>query len=157
MSAAAAGCRAAANAITATPASFFIRQSPNSRRQDTFAPGKPLKNAFAESFIGRLRDELLNETLFPPARARHPRSVARRLQPPSAYTRGSAAWQCACADSVPAASATGGSLYVTFNAAMARLLQDRCPRNQPPITFNAVTAAAQRDRLVWILPRLTSP
>jgi putative transposase len=28
------------------------------------APGKPIQNAFAESFIGRLRDELLNETLF---------------------------------------------------------------------------------------------
>jgi putative transposase len=28
------------------------------------APGKPTQNAFAESFIGRLRDELLNETLF---------------------------------------------------------------------------------------------
>jgi putative transposase len=28
------------------------------------APGKPVPNAFAESFIGRLRDELLNETLF---------------------------------------------------------------------------------------------
>jgi putative transposase len=28
------------------------------------APGKPARNAFAESFIGRLRDELLNETLF---------------------------------------------------------------------------------------------
>ena len=28
------------------------------------APGKPVQNAFAESFIGRLRDELLNETLF---------------------------------------------------------------------------------------------
>lgn len=28
------------------------------------APGKPQQNAFAESFIGRLRDELLNETLF---------------------------------------------------------------------------------------------
>src|SRR6516225_7247185 len=28
------------------------------------APGKPMQNAFAESFIGRLRDELLNETLF---------------------------------------------------------------------------------------------
>jgi len=28
------------------------------------APGKPEQNAFAESFIGRLRDELLNETLF---------------------------------------------------------------------------------------------
>jgi putative transposase len=27
-------------------------------------PGKPSQNAFAESFIGRLRDELLNETLF---------------------------------------------------------------------------------------------
>jgi putative transposase len=28
------------------------------------APGKPVQNAIAESFIGRLRDELLNETLF---------------------------------------------------------------------------------------------
>jgi len=27
-------------------------------------PGKPIQNAFTESFIGRLRDELLNETLF---------------------------------------------------------------------------------------------
>jgi len=28
------------------------------------APGKPQQNAFAESFIGRLRDECLNESLF---------------------------------------------------------------------------------------------
>ncbi|HET8728332.1 MAG TPA: transposase, partial [Alphaproteobacteria bacterium] len=28
------------------------------------APGKPQQNAFAESFIGRLRDECLNQTLF---------------------------------------------------------------------------------------------
>jgi putative transposase len=28
------------------------------------SPGKPQQNAFIESFIGRLRDELLNETLF---------------------------------------------------------------------------------------------
>lgn len=28
------------------------------------APGKPQQNAFAESFIGRLRDECLNETVF---------------------------------------------------------------------------------------------
>lgn len=28
------------------------------------APGKPTQNAFAESFIGRFRDECLNETLF---------------------------------------------------------------------------------------------
>jgi putative transposase len=36
------------------------------------APGKPQQNAFAESFVGRLRDECLNETLFtslPQARA----------------------------------------------------------------------------------------
>jgi putative transposase len=36
------------------------------------APGKPQQNAFIESFNGRLRDELLNETLFrslPHARA----------------------------------------------------------------------------------------
>src|SRR5262245_44568831 len=33
------------------------------------APGdKPVQNAFAESFIGRLRDELLNEILFRPDR-----------------------------------------------------------------------------------------
>ena len=29
------------------------------------APGKPTQNAFIESFDGRLRDELLNETLVP--------------------------------------------------------------------------------------------
>ncbi|MDU3093606.1 MAG: integrase core domain-containing protein, partial [Bradyrhizobium sp.] len=28
------------------------------------APGKPMQNAFIESFNGRLRDEMLNETLF---------------------------------------------------------------------------------------------
>jgi putative transposase len=28
------------------------------------APGKPMQNGFSESFNGRLRDELLNETLF---------------------------------------------------------------------------------------------
>ena len=28
------------------------------------APGKPQQNAFAESFIGRMRDEFLNEQVF---------------------------------------------------------------------------------------------
>ena len=28
------------------------------------APGKPIQNAFAESFVGRLRDECLNEHWF---------------------------------------------------------------------------------------------
>jgi putative transposase len=37
------------------------------------APGKPQQNAFAESFIGRLRDECLNETLF--ASLSHTRAV----------------------------------------------------------------------------------
>ena len=31
------------------------------------APDKPQQNGFNESFKGRLRDELLNETLFPVA------------------------------------------------------------------------------------------
>ena len=45
-------------------------------------PGKPVQNAFAESFIGRLRDELLNETLFRSIAARppHPRGLAAGLQ-----------------------------------------------------------------------------
>lgn len=34
------------------------------RRLDYIQPGKPIQNAFVESFNGRLRDELLNETLF---------------------------------------------------------------------------------------------
>ena len=37
------------------------------------APGKPQQNGFSESFNGKLRDELLNETLFsslPDARAK---------------------------------------------------------------------------------------
>jgi putative transposase len=37
------------------------------------APGKPQQNAFAESFIGRLRDECLNETVF--TTLRHARAV----------------------------------------------------------------------------------
>jgi putative transposase len=31
---------------------------------DYTAPGKPTQNAFVESLNGRMRDELLNETLF---------------------------------------------------------------------------------------------
>ncbi len=45
-------------------------------------PGKPMQNAFIESFNGRLRDELLNETLFTSlAQARVALAgLARRLQ-----------------------------------------------------------------------------
>jgi putative transposase len=42
------------------------------------APGKPQQNAFAESFIGRLRDECLNETVF--TSLRHARAVLASWQ-----------------------------------------------------------------------------
>ncbi len=35
------------------------------------APGKPTQNGFVESFNGRMRDELLNETLFFTVRQAH--------------------------------------------------------------------------------------
>lgn len=46
--------------------SMAILQWSEERRVDWhyIAPGKPQQNAFVESFIGRLRDECLNETLF---------------------------------------------------------------------------------------------
>ena len=52
------------------------------------APGKPMQNGFVESFNGSLRDECLNEHLFPNLRhARHLiAGMARRLQsPPPAH------------------------------------------------------------------------
>jgi putative transposase len=66
-------------------------------------PGKPIQNAFVESFNGRLRDELLNETLFSSLRHAHealadwkddyntvrPHSSLGNLTP-AAYANGSA-------------------------------------------------------------------
>jgi putative transposase len=53
-----------------------------------------MQNAFAKSFIGRLRDELLNETLFrslPRSRAPAPSlKLGAPITTPSAPTRGSA-------------------------------------------------------------------
>jgi putative transposase len=42
------------------------------------APGRPQQNAFAEFFIGRLRDECLNDTLF--TALAHARAVLARWQ-----------------------------------------------------------------------------
>ena len=67
------------------------------------APGKPVQNAFAESFIGRLRDELLNETLF--------RSLAHtRSKPgvPTTTTSGLIRGSAGCAQ--PATPQLGGPL-----------------------------------------------
>ena len=47
-----------------TSPSTSYRQGGLHRMRTYIAPGKPQQNAFVESFIGRLRDELLNETLF---------------------------------------------------------------------------------------------
>jgi hypothetical protein len=41
-------------------------------------PGKPMQNAFVESFNGRLRDECLNETVF--TSLRHARAVLAEWQ-----------------------------------------------------------------------------
>ena len=78
------------------------------------APGKPTQNAFIESFNGRLRDELLNETLFTSlAQARAALStLERRLQQDSARTARSAI--CAPIElrrlSVPRCNGTGAAL-----------------------------------------------
>ena len=82
------------------------------------APGKPVQNAFVESFNGRLRDELLNETLFrslPHARvaldtwrrdynAERPHS-SLAWQTPLAFA---ATWQPRCAQRDRTLSRSGG-------------------------------------------------
>jgi transposase InsO family protein len=44
------------------------------------APGEPTQNGFVESFNGRMRDELLNETLFFTIGPLDPSALGRRLQ-----------------------------------------------------------------------------
>jgi putative transposase len=43
-------------------------------------PGKPIENAYAESFIGRLRDECLNENWFMNLKHARHRELAQGLQ-----------------------------------------------------------------------------
>jgi transposase InsO family protein len=45
------------------------------------APGKPMKNGFCESFNGRMRDELLNETLFIHAGRLHDQAIPPKALP----------------------------------------------------------------------------
>jgi len=49
------------------------------RSRRYIAPGKPMQNGFAESFIGRLRDEFLSERLF--TSYRHARNGRLQSQP----------------------------------------------------------------------------
>lgn len=54
------------------------------------APGKPMQNGFIESFNGRLRDELLNETLFSSLAQAKPRwRTGETITTPCAHTPGS--------------------------------------------------------------------
>jgi len=51
--------------INGAPISALGSKLPSRRVEWHYiSPGKPQQNAFIESFNGRLRDELLNETLF---------------------------------------------------------------------------------------------
>lgn len=65
--------------FTSNAVGFADRQRINWRY---IAPGKSIQNAFIESFNGWLRDELLNETLFPiaPASKGDGGGLAGRLQ-----------------------------------------------------------------------------
>ena len=52
------------NGTEFTSNAMLAWQEHSAVRWHFIAPGKPTQNAFIESFNGRLRDELLNETLF---------------------------------------------------------------------------------------------
>lgn len=43
---------------------LFLDTLADRRERPYIAPGKPMQNAFVESFNGRFRDECLNDTLF---------------------------------------------------------------------------------------------
>ena len=52
------------NGTEFTSNAVFAWAHDNSGRRHFIAPGKPMQNGFCESFNGRMRDELLNESLF---------------------------------------------------------------------------------------------
>ena len=67
------------------------------------APGKPQQNGFVESFNGRLRDECLNEHLFPSlAAARRIIEAWRMDYTPCVRTAASAAWRPLSSPTAPA-------------------------------------------------------
>jgi len=57
------------------------------------APGKPMQNGFIESFNGRLRDELLNETLFTSLAQAHVTTALWRTDYNTARAHSEIAWQ----------------------------------------------------------------
>ncbi|QDU68500.1 IS2 transposase TnpB [Planctomycetes bacterium Pla133] len=88
-------------------------------------PGKPVQNAFAESFNGKVRDECLNENWF--TDLRHARDVI-------------AAWQRDCNDVRPHSS-LGGMTPAEYDR---RLGSGSALRALPPASLLAPTPAASR-------------
>ncbi|ABS66293.1 hypothetical protein Xaut_1042 [Xanthobacter versatilis] len=59
----------------------------------SIAPGKPMQNGFIESFNGRLRDELLNETLFSSLSKTRAALARRQLDYNTARPHSKLGWQ----------------------------------------------------------------
>ena len=137
------------------------------------APGKPQQNAFAESFIGRLRDECLNETLF--TSLRQARAVLAAWQRdynevrPHSALRGQnagldhAAVVLACVKTAarrlrrwPAASPKPGSINdkpsAYFQSIRPRTASAAC-RSDKPSTNCSTVARASRPGASACLPR----
>jgi putative transposase len=118
------------------------------------APGKPQQNAFVESFIGKLRDECLNETLF--SSIRHARLVLADWRRDFNEVRP----HSALAGRTPAAIVLG-----RVNAALRRLRRwpsasidaacARCRRQSRPGRAMPSTVAA--GTLGWTAPRHRVP
>ena len=96
------------------------------------APGKPTQNAYVESFNGRMRDELLNESLF--ISLAHARAVIGNW----AHDYNTARPHSSLGYQTPAAyaatlTATGARSYATPTSSAARLLlPPRRKAYQPP-------------------------
>ena len=97
------------------------------------APGKPIQNAFIESFNGRLRDELLNETLFPslPQVRATVALVAGRLQLQPSALPARLANPCRIRRHLQPATGSGAALDARLRASPRRSPRPDRP-NQPP-------------------------
>lgn len=130
---------------------------------DAIAPGKPTQNAFIESFNGRLRDELLNETLFTSlAHAREALAIWRddynTVRPHSAIGNVPPAVYIAC-DSLPQLLACVVPIAEGNNPQrLGRFAQTVCGKNPKPFekTSGKVRDVRQKARC-GLLPTRGSP
>jgi putative transposase len=86
------------------------------------APGKPMQNGFIESFNGRLRDELLNETLFTSLAQARVATALWRADYNTARPHSQIAWQ------------TPDEFASTFTSRQSLALRyPMAPRQRPPL------------------------